>query len=195
MDLFPTVLRKTGRREIFLLIFCLICFFGQLVMVTEVGIYVFQLFDYYACNGACVLFLSVFESLAMGWTFGAERMFDIIEDMTKTRPNYIFLLCWKYLTPLVSLASLVCSLVQYQPLTFNRWYVYPGWAYALGWLLALSSILLVPGWALGRLFTGKGNLRQRWRQLCSPDRNLPLTCKQRTEMQQMMRTTEMEDFI
>jgi len=34
------------------------------------GMYVFQLFDYYACNGACVLFLSVFESLAMGWIFG-----------------------------------------------------------------------------------------------------------------------------
>ncbi|KAI7802390.1 hypothetical protein IRJ41_008736 [Triplophysa rosa] len=140
-----------------------VCFFIMIILLgldTQGGMYVFQLFDYYACNGACVLFLSVFESLAMGWTFGAERMFDIIEDMTKTRPNYIFMLCWKYFTPLVSLVSLVCSLVQYQPLTFNRWYVYPGWAYALGWLLALSSILLVPGWALGRLFTGKGNLRQ-----------------------------------
>ncbi len=32
--------------------------------------YVFQLFDYYACNGDCILFLSVFESLVMGWIFG-----------------------------------------------------------------------------------------------------------------------------
>lgn len=133
-------------------------------------------------------------------------MFDIIEDMTKTRPNFIFKLCWKYLTPLVSLVcvnlyfyllmfhilmlvknstniyylpalgffshivrisfilllqvSLVCSLVQYKPLTFNRWYVYPDWAYALGWLLALSSILLVPGWALVHLLAGKGSLRE-----------------------------------
>ena len=30
----------------------------------------FQLFDYYACNGTCLLFLSVFESLALGWLFG-----------------------------------------------------------------------------------------------------------------------------
>lgn len=37
---------------------------------SQGGMYVFQLFDYYACNGACVLFLSLFESLAMGWTFG-----------------------------------------------------------------------------------------------------------------------------
>lgn len=34
------------------------------------GMYVFQLFDYYACNGACILFLCVFESLALGWMFG-----------------------------------------------------------------------------------------------------------------------------
>ncbi len=37
------------------------------------GMYVFQLFDYYACNGACVLFLSVFETLTMGWIFGESQ--------------------------------------------------------------------------------------------------------------------------
>ncbi|XP_051952916.1 sodium- and chloride-dependent GABA transporter 2-like [Xyrauchen texanus] len=194
-DLFPMVLRKAGRREIFLLLFCLICFFGQLVMVTEGGMYVFQLFDYYACSGACLLFITVFESLAMGWIFGAERMFDAIEDMTKSRPNYIFKLCWKYLTPLVSLASFICSLVEYKPLTFNRSYVYPGWAYVLGWLLALSSILLVPGWALGQLIAGKGSLKQRLRHLCSPDTNLPLNCKQQAEIQEITLTAEMEDLI
>jgi len=51
-------------------------------------------------------------------------------------------------------------MVEYQPLNFNRWYVYPYWAYALGWLLALSSILLVPGWALGRMCAGEGSLKQ-----------------------------------
>ncbi|XP_073707200.1 uncharacterized protein [Garra rufa] len=195
MDLFPMILRRPGRREIFLLLLCLTCFLGQFIMVTEGGMYVFQLFDYYACNGACVLFLSVFESLAMGWIFGAERMFDIIEDMTKSRPNYMFMLCWKYLTPLVSLVSFVISLVEYTPLTFNRWYVYPDWAYALGWLLALSSIVLVPGWALGQLFAGKGSLKQRWHHLCSPDKELSLTCKQRAEMKETVLTTEMEDLV
>lgn len=32
--------------------------------------YVFQLLDHYACNGACILFLCIFESLALGWLFG-----------------------------------------------------------------------------------------------------------------------------
>uniref|UniRef100_A0A8C1UNV1 Transporter n=1 Tax=Cyprinus carpio TaxID=7962 RepID=A0A8C1UNV1_CYPCA len=195
MDLYPMVLRKAGRREIFLLLFCLFCFFSQLVMVTEGGMYVFQLFDYYACSGACLLFLCVFESLAMGWVFGAERMFDVIEDMTNSRPNYIFMLCWKYLTPLVSVVSFVCSLVKYKPLTFNRWYVYPDWAYALGWLMALSSILLVPAWALGQLIVVKGSLKQRWLHLCSPDKNLPVPCKHRTQIQENTLITEMEVFV
>ncbi|XP_059418491.1 sodium- and chloride-dependent GABA transporter 2-like [Carassius carassius] len=194
-DLFPAVLRRAGRREIFLLFFCIACFMGQLFMVTEGGMYVFQLFDNYACSGACLLFLSVFESLAMGWIFGAERMFDTIEDMTNSRPNYIFMLCWKYLTPLVSMLTFVCSVVEYQPPTFNRWYMYPDWAYTLGWLLALSSILLVPGWAMGRLLAGKGSLKQRWLHLCNPDTNLPLSNKQRNGMKETVSTTEMKDLV
>lgn len=54
----------------------------------------------------------------------------------------------------------ICSLVEYQHLTFNRWYVYPGWVHVLGWLLALSSIVLVPVWALLQICTGTGSLRE-----------------------------------
>uniref|UniRef100_A0A8C5G947 Transporter n=1 Tax=Gouania willdenowi TaxID=441366 RepID=A0A8C5G947_GOUWI len=163
-DMFPKVMRLPGRREKFLLLFCVICFLLQLVMVTEGGMYVFQMFDYYACNGACILFLCVFEVLALGWVFGAERVYGIIKDMTKIRPNAFFKICWLYLTPVVSLGTFICSLVEYQPLTFNRWYVYPTWAYSLGWIFALSSILTVPGWALYKLGTESGTLakcRQR----------------------------------
>lgn len=34
--------------------------------------YTFQLFDYYACNGSCILFLCALEVLAMGWLFGRD---------------------------------------------------------------------------------------------------------------------------
>ncbi|XP_014915694.1 sodium- and chloride-dependent GABA transporter 2-like [Poecilia latipinna] len=168
IDMFPRALRRAGRREIFLLFFCLSCFLSQLVMITEGGMFVFQLFDYYACNGACILFLCVFETLSMGWVFGADRLYGIIEDMTGMKANPFFKICWLYLTPLVSLGSFICSLVEYQPLTFNRWYVYPSWAYVLGWVLALSSILLVPGWALYKMMTASGTPRQRLQYLCQP---------------------------
>ena len=37
IDMFPVVMRKAGRRERFLLVFCLTCFFCQLIMITEVS--------------------------------------------------------------------------------------------------------------------------------------------------------------
>ncbi|XP_042342856.1 sodium- and chloride-dependent GABA transporter 2-like [Plectropomus leopardus] len=183
IDMFPMVMRRAGRRERFLLLFCLTCFFSQLVMITEGGMYLFQLFEYYACNGACILFPCLFETLAVGWIFGAERLYGIIKDMTGVNANPFFKICWLFLTPLVSLGSFICSLIEYQPLTFNRWYVYPTWAYVLGWVLALSSILLVPGWALYKLGTGAGNLGQRFHQLCQSDPDCSLTKKRETELQ------------
>ncbi|XP_064157995.1 sodium- and chloride-dependent GABA transporter 2-like isoform X2 [Anguilla rostrata] len=194
-DMFPTLLRRAGHREIFVLLFCLSCFILQLVMVTQGGMYVFQLFDYYAFNGACVFFLCVFEVLAMGWLFGAERMIDVIEDMTGDRPGLIFKLCWLYFTPLVTLGSFIFSVVDYKPLTFNRWYVYPDWAYVLGWLLALSSVVLIPGWSLVKLSLSTGTLRQRLSHLCHPDDDLPLTRKQMAERENVISATEMEELV
>uniref|UniRef100_A0A3P8UAS2 Transporter n=1 Tax=Amphiprion percula TaxID=161767 RepID=A0A3P8UAS2_AMPPE len=145
-----------------------IIFFGILYLYLETQLFYFKvicsvmsihctMFDYYACNGACILFLCVFETLALGWIFGADWLYDIIKDMTGMNTNPFFKICWLYLTPL---GSFLCSLIEHQPLTFNRWYVYPDWAYVLGWLLALSSILLVPGCALYKLITGTGTLKQ-----------------------------------
>lgn len=51
IDMFPTVMRRAGRREYFLLLFCLTCFFSQLVMITEVSmegyIYIYYLLRQY----------------------------------------------------------------------------------------------------------------------------------------------------
>uniref|UniRef100_A0A4W5LMN8 Uncharacterized protein n=1 Tax=Hucho hucho TaxID=62062 RepID=A0A4W5LMN8_9TELE len=88
------------------------------------------------------------------------RVYGVIEDTTGMRPNPVFKLFWLYMTPLVSLVLSICSLVEYQYLTFNRWYVYPGCVHVLGWLLALSSIVLVPVWALLQICTGTGSLRE-----------------------------------
>ncbi|KAL6116420.1 kcnj1 [Pungitius sinensis] len=185
IDMFPAVMRRYGRRELFLLLFCLTCFLSQLVMVTEGGMYVFQMFDYYACNGTCILFLCVFETAALGWIFGAERLCDIIEDMTGARANPFFKFSWLYLTPLVLLVSFICSLVEYQPLTFNRRYVYPSWAYACGWVMTFSSILLVPGWALYKLAIGTGSLSQRFHHLCQPATDCSVAQRRETELQHL----------
>lgn len=58
IDMFPTVMRRAGRRERFLLLFCLICFFSQLVMVTEVSMEGYIYIYYLSCQYGYVLLLT-----------------------------------------------------------------------------------------------------------------------------------------
>uniref|UniRef100_A0A673XTH2 Transporter n=1 Tax=Salmo trutta TaxID=8032 RepID=A0A673XTH2_SALTR len=112
------------------------------------GMYVFQLFDYYAASGMCLLFVAVFETVCIAWIYGADRFYDNIEDMIGYRPGPIIKYCWMFFTPATCLGTFAFSLIKYTPLKYNNEYVYPWWGYGLGWLLALSSMLCVPLWVV-----------------------------------------------
>ncbi|XP_027146748.1 sodium- and chloride-dependent GABA transporter 3-like [Larimichthys crocea] len=170
-DVFPKVFHKPGRHEIFALIICLIFFLLHLMLVTEGGIYIFQLIDNYGSTRACHYFIALSECLALAWSFGADRVIDIIEDMTGQRPSVFFKLCWKYIIPLLSLISFILYMVDYKHLRINDSYTYPDWAYALGWTMTLSIILVVPLWAAGQMCLTPGTFRERLSVLCRPAEN------------------------
>ena len=52
---------------------------------------------------------------------------------------------------------MVFGLVNYMPLTYDS-YVYPPGATVIGWSIALSSILCIPGFALYSVLMAKGSL-------------------------------------
>uniref|UniRef100_G1LS39 Transporter n=1 Tax=Ailuropoda melanoleuca TaxID=9646 RepID=G1LS39_AILME len=78
VDLYPSFLRKGFRREIFIAFVCSVSYLLGLAMVTEGGMYVFQLFDYYAASGVCLLWVAFFECFVIAWIYdaGIDWCFD-----------------------------------------------------------------------------------------------------------------------
>ncbi|KAJ6659966.1 hypothetical protein lerEdw1_018163 [Lerista edwardsae] len=173
VDLFPEIFRKKGRRELLILAIAVICYLLGLLLVTEGGMYIFQLFDYYGASGMCLLFLAIFEVICVGWVYGADRFYDNIEDMIGYRPWPLVKYCWLLFTPGVCLATFLFSLIRYTPLRYNNIYDYPQWGIALGWLMALSSMICIPLYVVFILLRTKGSLKQRLCQLTTPADDLP----------------------
>ncbi|NWX17034.1 S6A12 protein, partial [Aegotheles bennettii] len=191
IDMFPVVLRRKGHRELLILAIAVVCYLLGLLLVTEGGMYIFQLFDYYAASGMCLLFLAIFEVICVGWVYGnaknltsdfisvlsggqgANRFYDNIEDMIGFRPWPLIKICWLVFTPGLCLAVFLFSLIKYTPLKYNNFYVYPPWGYVVGWMMALSSMVCIPLYAIFILLKTKGPLKQRLAQLCSPAEDLP----------------------
>ncbi|CAM9910213.1 unnamed protein product [Lampetra fluviatilis] len=161
VDLNPAFLRRGHRREIFIALICFASFLLGLPMVTEGGMYVFQLFDYYAASGVCLLWVAFFECAAVAWVYGADRFYDVVEDMIGYRPNPWMRISWSVITPILCVACFVFSLVKYTPLTYNKTYLYPDWAQGLGWAMALSSMLCIPGFFIVQVLLSEGPLVKR----------------------------------
>ncbi|XP_068738298.1 sodium- and chloride-dependent taurine transporter-like [Montipora capricornis] len=167
VDLFPHHLRRGHRKELFIALCSAVWFLIGLSMVTEGGMYVFQLFDYYSASGSALLWVSLFQSLAVGWVYGGDRFYDNLEDMIGFRINPWIKWCWRYFTPLFCMGIFVFSIVTYKPLEYNK-YSYPGWGQAIGWCMALSSIMCIPGYMIFRFLTTPGSFLERWEELTTP---------------------------
>ncbi|XP_005166076.1 solute carrier family 6 member 22, tandem duplicate 1 isoform X1 [Danio rerio] len=180
-DMNPNFFLQGHRRKLFLLVICIACFLIGLLMVTEGGLYVFQLFDYYSCSGMTLLLFAIAQSICIGWFYGADRLYENIADMIGYHPLTLMKYCWKYITPIVCIGTFIFSLVKFTPLKFNNTYEYPWWGYAAGWWFTLSSTLLVPIWMIYAILVTPGTLKQRLRVLCTPASDLPLTSERPKE--------------
>ncbi|XP_054609313.1 sodium- and chloride-dependent GABA transporter 2-like isoform X2 [Dunckerocampus dactyliophorus] len=182
VDMYPAVFRRKNRRELFLLGVVFISFLVGLVMLMEGGMYVFQLFDYYAASGMCLLFMGLFETVCIAWVYGVDRFYDNIEDMIGYRPGPYIKYCWLFFTPATCIGTFAFSLIKYTPLKYNNEYVYPWWGYVIGWLLALSSMVCIPLWMAYKISTTQGTFRERIRLLITPSEDLPKTKREQERL-------------
>lgn len=75
-------------------------------------------------------------------------------SFTLIHPYILFILCFHFK------GTLVFLLLRYTPMKFNNTYVYPWWAYCIGWFLAMSSLFMIPLHMICKLVKGKGTFWQ-----------------------------------
>uniref|UniRef100_A0A3B3BI31 Transporter n=1 Tax=Oryzias melastigma TaxID=30732 RepID=A0A3B3BI31_ORYME len=159
-DIYPSHIRRGWHRELYLLLICCISFGFGLFLVSEAGPYILQIFDHYVCSGPTLLMMAIFQSVIIGWIYGSGRFYDNIKDMIGYKPLPLIKYCWMYVTPLICFGTLVFLLLKHSPLMFSNTYVYPWWAYRIGWFLATSSLSTIPLNMIWKLSKGEGTLWQ-----------------------------------
>ncbi|KAH9518939.1 Sodium- and chloride-dependent GABA transporter 1 [Bulinus truncatus] len=166
IDEFPQYLRK--RRELFIAVICLISYLIGLSMVTEGGMYVFQIFDFYSASGITVLLLIFFECIAISWSYGVNRFYDDLRDMFGFYPCFFWKICWCVTTPAICLGVVLFSVFTFQPVTYIG-YRFPSWAHAVGAVIGASSVTCIPLYMVFKCVTTSGSLRHRVKKLFRPD--------------------------
>ncbi|XP_060572915.1 sodium- and chloride-dependent GABA transporter 1-like [Ruditapes philippinarum] len=167
-DGFPDVLYGMKNRMIVTAIYCAASFLIGLCMVTEGGMFVFQLFDFYCSSGLVLLWIVFFQAIAVSWIFGSSKFQDSIELMIGRRLPHYFIICWKYITPVVSAGIFLFMVFDFVPLTYDRNYVYPGWAQGIGVCMGLVSMICIPIAFGHSMYKAEGTLRERWQAVIKP---------------------------
>lgn len=74
-------------------------------------------------------------------------------------PGLYWRFCWRFAAPLFLMFIIVYGLLGYEPLSYEN-YVYPNWANILGWVIAGSSVIMIPAVALYKFIVTPGSCLQ-----------------------------------
>ncbi|NXV78099.1 SC6A9 protein, partial [Atlantisia rogersi] len=124
-------------------------------LTTQAGIYWLLLMDNYAASFSLVV-ISCIMCVAIMYIYGYRNYFKDIEMMLGFPPPLFFQICWRFISPAIIFFILVFTVIQYRPISYND-YVYPTWAISIGFLMALSSVICIPIYAIYKVCRSEGD--------------------------------------
>ncbi|KAL4234396.1 Sodium-dependent noradrenaline transporter [Mactra antiquata] len=162
-DSFYKVFKSRYYREVLTLIVIGSAFLFSIPCNTWGGMYVFKILDTFAA-GTSIVFTVLCQVVAVSWFYGIDQLCDDIHKMFNHMPGLYWRVCWKYLSPTFLLIIVISSILHYTPLLYegsSHKYVYPGYANVLGWMIAVSSMSIIPLYIVYYILTSKGTLKER----------------------------------
>ncbi|XP_039265128.2 sodium-dependent noradrenaline transporter-like [Styela clava] len=144
-------------------------YFLAFLNITNGGIYILTLLDTHSA-GTSLLFCVFLESTVVAWVYGVDRFSGDIEQMLGYIPNVLWRVCWKFISPAFLLFIVIMSIANYSSMEYGS-YKFPSWADTVGWLIAGSSMILVPCVAIYKLSVLPGNFKQKLALSVSPEQD------------------------
>ncbi|XP_078602717.1 sodium- and chloride-dependent glycine transporter 1-like isoform X1 [Branchiostoma floridae x Branchiostoma japonicum] len=165
IDEFPE--RLMSKRMLVTGLVCLVFFLLGLPCITQGGNYMVELMNDWAA-GFSLMVIGLIEVIAIGWIYGTDNFFRDIEMMIGFKPNRWWWLCWKFLTPAVLLAILLFYLIGIKPAIYGGRLEFPTSGQALGWLMTLTSLVVIPLPGIYYICKAEGTFMERVRKVMKP---------------------------
>ncbi|XP_069105061.1 sodium- and chloride-dependent glycine transporter 1-like [Argopecten irradians] len=163
-EIFPDTI---GKRRIPLLTgVTVITFLLGIPLVTQAGIYMFQLIDWYTAKWS-ILLIAVTESIVYTWIYGGDRLSRDFQLMLG-RPLPVFVrVSTAFITPGVLVFLVVVSIFKYKPPSYGN-YEYPGYAQIIGWCFSIIPIIPSIIYMIWIVKNQDGVLKKRLASLLNP---------------------------
>ena len=185
--------RKTLVIAVLAMIECLL----GLPFITGAGYYYFQVIDQYAA-ALSVTLMAFLECMVISYIYGIKRLYSDMELMFNRKASNAWKAFWLFITPfllfiivisgLTQLGEPIYSVIQERQVYANGTIVedltdgdiqtysafkqvehsYPRWLIAIGWVCALSSLLVIPLLAIYGIAITEGSFTERIKKLCRP---------------------------
>tara|TARA_Y100000310_G_C20629262_1_gene787677 strand:- start:101 stop:1573 length:1473 start_codon:yes stop_codon:yes gene_type:complete len=122
---------------------CSVAFVLGILFTTRAGLYFLDIIDHFVTSFGLVI-VGIFECLAIGWVYGADRLRGYINSVSKFKLGKWWNHAIKWFIPIV-LSILV--VVQFITEMQGNYEGYPGWAIMVGWAFVVIPILIAIGLA------------------------------------------------
>lgn len=109
--------------------------------------------------GLAILFVVFVEAAGVFWFYGVDKFSADIEEMLGQKPSLYWRICWRYISPTFLFVILIFSIWNSGDMLGPEYY-YPPWAYPLGWVLTLSSVICIPLYMIYKFDRTRGSFKR-----------------------------------